>query len=96
LKLDDPVGAVAVHLICGIWGTLAVGIFGNMAGIDQFITQLIGVGAYAAFCIVTSFIIFYILKLTLGLRVSAKEETEGLDIHEHGMDAYPDFGLNQK
>lgn len=95
LKLDDPVGAVAVHLICGIWGTLAVGIFGNMAGIDQFITQLIGVGAYAAFCIVTSFIIFYILKLTLGLRVSAKEETEGLDIHEHGMDAYPDFGLNQ-
>jgi len=96
LKLDDPVGAVAVHLICGIWGTLAVGIFGNMAGIDQFITQLIGVGAYAAFCIVTSFIIFYILKATLGLRVSAKEETEGLDIHEHGMDAYPDFGLNQK
>ena len=96
LKLDDPVGAVAVHLICGIWGTLAVGIFGNMAGIDQFITQLIGVGAYAAFCIVTSFIIFYILKVTLGLRVSAKEETEGLDIHEHGMDAYPDFGLNQK
>ncbi|TQI71599.1 ammonium transporter [Gramella sp. Hel_I_59] len=96
LKLDDPVGAVAVHLICGIWGTLAVGIFGNMAGIDQFITQLIGVGAYAVFCIVTSFIIFYVLKLTLGLRVSAKEETEGLDIHEHGMDAYPDFGLNQK
>ncbi|WP_299155737.1 ammonium transporter [uncultured Christiangramia sp.] len=96
LKLDDPVGAVAVHLICGIWGTLAVGIFGNMAGIDQFITQLIGVGAYAAFCIVNSFIIFYILKVTLGLRVSAKEETEGLDIHEHGMDAYPDFGLNQK
>ena len=94
-RLDDPVGAVAVHLICGIWGTLAVGIFGNMAGIDQFITQLIGVACYAAICIVGSFIIFYILKVTMGIRVSAKEETEGLDIHEHGMDAYPDFGLKE-
>lgn len=96
LKLDDPVGAVAVHLICGIWGTLAVGIFGSMAGVDQFVTQLIGVGCYAAICIVGAFIIFYLLKVTLGLRVSAKEETEGLDIHEHGMDAYPDFGLKQQ
>ena len=96
LRLDDPVGAVAVHLICGIWGTLAVGIFGSMAGLDQFVTQLIGVGCYAAICIVGAFIIFYILKITIGLRVSAKEETEGLDIHEHGMDAYPDFGLKQQ
>ncbi|MCM4158054.1 ammonium transporter [Gramella sp. AN32] len=96
LRLDDPVGAVAVHLICGIWGTLAVGIFGNLAGVDQFVTQLIGVGCYAAICVVSSFLIFYILKITIGLRVSAKEETEGLDIHEHGMDAYPDFGLNQQ
>ncbi|SDS04351.1 ammonium transporter [Gramella sp. MAR_2010_147] len=95
IRLDDPVGAVAVHLICGIWGTLAVGIFGNMAGFDQFITQLIGVACYAAICIVGSFIIFYVLKITIGIRVSAKEETEGLDMHEHGMDAYPDFGLNQ-
>ncbi|QYA24079.1 ammonium transporter [Gramella sp. MT6] len=95
IKLDDPVGAVAVHLICGIWGTLAVGIFGNMAGVDQFITQLIGVACYAAICIVGSFIIFYVLKVTMGIRVSAKEETEGLDIHEHGMDAYPDFGLKE-
>ena len=55
LKLDDPVGAVAVHLICGIWGTLAVGIFGEMAGIDQFITQLIGVGIVGAFSVVTAF-----------------------------------------
>lgn len=95
IRLDDPVGAVAVHLICGIWGTLAVGIFGNLAGWDQFINQLIGVACYAAICIAGSFIIFYLLKLSIGIRVSAKEETEGLDIHEHGMDAYPDFGLKQ-
>ena len=95
LRLDDPVGAVAVHLICGIWGTLAVGIFGNMAGFDQFITQLIGVGCYAVFCVVTSFIIIYILKVTIGIRVSTQEELEGLDIHEHDMDAYPDFSLNK-
>jgi len=95
IRLDDPVGAVAVHLICGIWGTLAVGIFGNLAGFDQFLTQLIGVACYAVICIVGSFLIFYILKITLGIRVSAKEETEGLDIHEHGMDAYPDFGIKQ-
>ena len=95
IRLDDPVGAVAVHLICGIWGTLAVGIFGNLAGFDQLITQLIGVACYAVLCIVGSFIIFYLLKVTIGIRVSAKEETEGLDIHEHGMDAYPDFGLKE-
>ncbi|MDT0678151.1 ammonium transporter [Autumnicola musiva] len=95
MKLDDPVGAVAVHLICGIWGTLAVGIFGNLAGFDQFITQLIGVGCYAAICVVSSFIIFYVLKVTIGIRVSKRDETEGLDIHEHGMDAYPDFGIKQ-
>lgn len=95
LKLDDPVGAIAVHLICGIWGTLAVGIFGNLAGVDQFISQLIGVGSYAVFCIVTSFIIIFTLKKTMGIRVSEKEELEGLDAHEHGMDAYPDFRLNE-
>ncbi|MFV8226746.1 ammonium transporter [Christiangramia aquimixticola] len=96
LKLDDPVGAVAVHLICGIWGTLAVGIFGSLAGFDQFITQLIGVACYAALCIPGSFLIFYTLKISMGIRVSEKEEVEGLDIHEHGMDAYPDFRLNQQ
>ena len=95
IRLDDPVGAVAVHLICGIWGTLAVGIFGNLAGFDQFLTQLIGVGCYAVVCIIGSFLIFYPLKKTIGIRVSEKEETEGLDIHEHGMDAYPDFGIRQ-
>ena len=95
LKLDDPVGAVAVHLICGIWGTLAVGIFGSMAGFDQFLIQLAGVGAAAAFCSVTGFIILFVIKKVAGLRVSETEELEGLDIHEHGMDAYADFRMNQ-
>jgi Amt family ammonium transporter len=95
LKLDDPVGAIAVHLVCGIWGTLAVGIFGDLAGVDQFVSQLIGVGSYAVFCIVTAFIIIFALKKTVGIRVSEKEELEGLDAHEHGMDAYPDFRLNE-
>ena len=95
LRLDDPVGAIAVHLICGIWGTLAVGIFGALAGMDQFISQLIGVASYAAICILSSFIILFILKKTVGIRVSELEELEGLDSHEHGMSAYPDFRLNE-
>lgn len=95
LKLDDPVGAIAVHLICGMWGTLAVGIFGSMAGFDQFMTQLYGVLIVGAFCVVTSGIILGILKATIGIRVSKDEEMEGLDIHEHGMDAYADFRMNQ-
>jgi len=95
IKLDDPVGAIAVHLICGVWGTLAVGIFGALAGMDQFISQLIGVVSYAVFCIATSFIILFALKKTMGIRVSEIEELEGLDGYEHGMDAYPDFRLNE-
>ncbi|MDB9732750.1 ammonium transporter [Polaribacter sp.] len=95
LKLDDPVGAIAVHLACGIWGTLAVGLFGNLASGAQFISQLIGVACYAIFCIATSFLIIFTLKKTIGIRVSEKEEIEGLDMHEHGMDAYPDFRLNE-
>lgn len=88
LKLDDPVGAIAVHLVCGIWGTLAVGLFGALASADQFLSQLTGVAAYAIACIVVSFLILGTLKVTLGIRVSEKEELEGLDIHEHGMSAY--------
>jgi Amt family ammonium transporter len=95
LRLDDPVGAIAVHLICGIWGTLAVGLFGNLASGAQFVSQLIGVACYALFCIATSFLIIFSLKKTIGIRVSEKEELEGLDMHEHGMDAYPDFRLNE-
>jgi len=97
LKLDDPVGAVAVHLICGIWGTLAVGIFGAMAGVDQFLIQLAGVGIVGAFCVICSFILLNIVKLLSGgsIRVEKEEELKGLDLAEHGMDAYADFRLNQ-
>lgn len=95
LKLDDPVGAIAVHLICGIWGTLAVGIFGALAGFDQFLIQLIGVGIVGAFSVTTAFIILFVIKKTIGLRVDKEEELKGLDLAEHGMDAYADFRLNQ-
>ena len=84
-----------MHLACGIWGTLAVGLFGNLASGAQFLSQLTGVACYAVFCIATSFIIIFTLKKTTGIRVSEKEEIEGLDAHEHGMDAYPDFRLNE-
>ncbi|MGY5849821.1 ammonium transporter [Salegentibacter sp. F14] len=93
LKLDDPVGAVAVHLVGGIWGTLAVGIFGNLAGTEQFLIQLAGVGIIGVFCCVSAFIILYGIKEKMGLRMETKEETEGLDVHEHGMDAYAEFGM---
>lgn len=95
IRLDDPVGAIAVHLICGIWGTLAVGIFGAKAGVDQFLYQLAGVAAAGVFCIASAFVILFILKKTVGIRVSRDEEMEGLDLHEHGMDAYADFRMNQ-
>ena len=97
LKLDDPVGAVAVHLICGIWGTLAVGIFGEMAGLDQLLVQLAGVGIIGAFSVICATIIILIVKSVSGgsIRVSKEEELKGLDLTEHGMDAYADFRLNQ-
>jgi len=91
LKLDDPVGAIAVHLGCGIWGTLAVGIFGELASVSQFISQFFGVITIAAFCLTTSFLILFTIKKTIGLRVSKEEEINGLDKSEHGMSAYPDF-----
>ncbi len=95
LKLDDPVGAIAVHLICGIWGTLAVGIFGAMASVDQFINQLIGVGVIGAFSVVSAGIIIFAIKAIVGIRVSEEEELKGLDISEHSMDAYADFSTNK-
>jgi Amt family ammonium transporter len=95
IKLDDPVGAIAVHLICGVWGTLAVGIFGNLAGIQQFFIQLAGVSIVGGFSVLSAFIILFVLKKTIGLRVDAEEEVKGLDLMEHGMDAYADFRLNQ-
>lgn len=95
IKLDDPVGAIAVHLVCGIWGTLAVGFFGTKAGGDQILYQLTGIGVIGAFCCVFAFIILIVIKKIVGIRVSKEEEVEGLDLHEHGMDAYPDFRMNQ-
>ena len=87
VKLDDPVGATSVHLTCGIWGTLAVGIFSTNPE-HSFVTQLIGVGVYAAFAVITTAILFFIIKATMGLRVSEEEEVEGLDYGEHESHAY--------
>ena len=84
-RLDDPVGAVSVHLVCGVWGTLAVGIF---SADHSLLTQLIGVLAYGAFSFAAALLIFFALKLSMGLRVSADEERLGLDVGEHGMEAY--------
>lgn len=91
IKIDDPVGAISVHLVCGIWGTLAVGLFGGLAGGKQLVSQLIGIGAIGAFTFVFAFILFLVVKAVMGLRVSPEEEREGLDIGEHGNEAYPYF-----
>jgi Amt family ammonium transporter len=88
VKIDDPVGAISVHLVCGTWGTLAVGIFGPLAGPDQLLSQLIGCGSICLFVSTSAFIIFYFIKKTIGLRVTSKDELEGLDLSEHGMKAY--------
>ncbi|GGE36876.1 ammonium transporter [Psychroflexus planctonicus] len=96
LRLDDPVGAVAVHLFCGIWGTLAVGIFGSMAGWSQFLHQLTGVAIIGVFCCVTAWVFIFSIKKTIGIRVSSREEVEGLDQHEHGMSAYNDFNTTNE
>ncbi len=93
-KLDDPVGAIPVHLFCGIWGTLAVGIFGEMAGFDQFMIQLACVGITGVFCIILGTIITLFVRAIAGLRVDEKEEVQGLDIAEHGTRAYGDFRVN--
>jgi ammonium transporter, Amt family len=117
LKVDDPVGAVSVHLVNGIWGTIAVGLFAvglnNPAfqnhpalflttaapkaglfyggGFEQLGYQIVGVGSVVAMTAVLSAIFWGVLKLTLGIRVTAEEEYEGLDISEHGMEAYAGF-----
>ncbi|MEO0377440.1 MAG: ammonium transporter, partial [Cyanobacteria bacterium P01_A01_bin.17] len=87
LKVDDPVGAISVHLVCGIWGTLAVGIFGT----GSIVTQIIGILAIGAFTVVFSTIVWTVLKVTIGIRVTGEEESIGLDISEHGMEAYSGF-----
>jgi len=101
VRIDDPVGAVSVHGVCGAFGTLAVGLFSATdaegvvkkglfygGGADQLVSQIIGVVAIAAFVLVTTVILFGVLKATVGLRVDEQEEREGLDIHEHGVPGY--------
>ena len=107
LKIDDPVGALSVHLLNGVWGTLALGLFydnkiaGDVAGLPtdlsrgaQFFEQLKGVLSVGVFTFAISIVFWLILKATLGIRVHAEEEINGLDISEHGNDAYPDFVAN--
>jgi Amt family ammonium transporter len=86
--VDDPVGAVSVHLVCGIWGTLAVGLFSDAATLGA---QVIGVLATAALCFPAALALFAGLKATVGIRVSRQEELMGLDIGEHAMEAYSGF-----
>ena len=103
VKIDDPVGAISVHGVCGLWGTLAVGLFATIpdgfvaqedaglfygGGIDQLWFQAVGAAAVFAWCVVTAGALFLVLKKTMGLRVSAEEEMEGLDVHEHGSPGY--------
>ncbi|MEM9372219.1 MAG: ammonium transporter [Planctomycetota bacterium] len=89
-RIDDPVGAISVHLVCGVWGTIAVGIF---APGKDLMAQLIGVGVIGAACFAFAFAAFWILKTTVGIRVSRAEELRGLDISEHGMEAYTGFQI---
>ena len=87
VKVDDPVGAISVHLVCGIWGTLAVGIFSTNPD-HSLAVQAIGVGAYGVFTLLCAGILFGAIQVTVGLRVEEEEEIEGLDLGEHGMHAY--------
>ena len=103
IRIDDPVGAISVHGICGVWGTLAVGLFSRYddafvgqdnaglfygGGIDQLVVQLIGVVLVFVWVTVTTGILFAVMKKTMGLRVSREEEIGGLDLHEHGVPGY--------
>ncbi|HEY1169875.1 MAG TPA: ammonium transporter [Verrucomicrobiae bacterium] len=106
IKIDDPVGALSVHLVNGIWGTLALGLLADNAtskavaafdvtgGMTQLGVQLKGVVAVGAFTFIVSFIVWYLIKAVMGVRVSPEEEQEGLDIGEHGNEAYPNFVMN--
>lgn len=91
LKIDDVVGAISVHLFAGIWGTIAV-VFSTEG--TSIVTQIIGIGAVGAFAFITSFIVWMVLKLILGVRVSEEAEMLGLDKADLGMEAYPDFGAS--
>lgn len=90
IKIDDPVGATTVHLVCGVLGTVFAGVFSADASV---VVQLLGVLAYGAVCFPAALLIFLVLKLTIGIRVSEEEEIKGLDIGEHGMEAYSGFQI---
>lgn len=113
LKIDDPVGAVPVHMGAGIWGVLAVGLFSSESllanagyqdpssyglllggGFEQIAMQLVGIASIVAWTAVTAGIVFFGIKAVMGLRVSQEEEMRGLDLEEHGIDSYPDFGAS--
>jgi Amt family ammonium transporter len=99
IRVDDPVGAVPVHAFCGVWGTLSVGLFHETAGLfngggwSQLGIQALGVAAIVAWVVVTTGVLFYGLKYTVGLRVSEAEEMAGLDIGEHGVSSYTGIGI---
>jgi Amt family ammonium transporter len=105
LHIDDPVGAISVHGVCGAWGTIAVGLFADGVndpgivglfyggGLKQLGVQFVGVFAVFAWVAVTAFILFAVIKKTSGLRVSEKEEMQGLDIGEHGVESYSGFQI---
>ena len=108
IHVDDPVGAVAVHFCNGIWGTIAVGLFATPAapgneiaglfyggGFGQLVIQLLGMAAVLGWTVVTMFIMFKVIDKTAGLRVTDQEQLDGLDIHEHGIDAYAGFRYNK-
>jgi len=104
--IDDPVGAFSVHGVCGVWGTIVIGLWGvdsmdpgaagigilNGGGFNQFFIQALGAAAYGIWTVVTCWIAWQIIGGFFGgIRVSEAEEIQGLDIGEHGMEAYPDF-----
>ena len=107
LRIDDPVGAVSVHGTCGAWGTISLGLFAQDVfapgttgdgllfggGMKLLFAQLVGVGSVLVWCLATGFVLFGLIKATIGLRVSEKEELRGLDIDEHGMEAYSGFQI---
>jgi Amt family ammonium transporter len=119
LNIDDPVGAISVHLVCGIWGTAAVGLFsvgpqaessfyfvpymdgpnpglfvgGGLEGLNQLLIQFLGIATVGLFLVAASWLAWSLLKVTVGLRVTRESELKGLDLSEHGLQAYSGFML---
>ena len=106
-RVDDPVGATSVHLVCGVFGTICVGLFAQEGvtslstvnglffggGLSLLETEIIGIIAVGIFTFISSSLVWFLLKKTIGIRVSLEEEIQGLDIGEHGNSAYPDFAI---